>query len=177
MATLGLLRVHESGRSNIQIGGNDNLFDFTYVENVAHAHLLAARALLLTYDAKTAPLDHEKVDGEPFFITNDTLVYFWDFARTVWRAAGSDLKRDQMRVIPRELGWMLRLFSEVFFGIIRKPATFNRQRITHSCMTRYYDISKAKKEGSATGSRCRWMRASSGQSSRFSEHEDEWKKT
>ncbi len=174
MATLGLLRVYQSGRANLQVGGNDNLFDFTYVENVAHGHLLAARALLVTYNASTAPLDHEKVDGEAFFITNDTPVYFWDFARTVWRAAGSPLKRNQMRVLPREVGLALGFLSEIFFGIIRKPATFNRQRIIYSCMTRYYDISKAKRRLGYTplvpleegiNRSVKW----------FLEHEDEWK--
>ncbi len=174
MATLGLLRVYQSGRANLQVGANDNLFDFTYVENVAHGHLLAAQALLMTYDAATAPLDHEKVDGEAFFITNDTPVYFWDFARTVWRAAGSPLKRNQMRVLPREVGLALGFLSEIFFGIIGKPATFNRQRIIYSCMTRYYDISKAKRRlgykplvplEQGIKQSVQW----------FLEHEDEWK--
>lgn len=41
----GFFNVLASGRTNVQIGNNRNLFDWTYVENVAHAHLLAADAL------------------------------------------------------------------------------------------------------------------------------------
>jgi sterol-4alpha-carboxylate 3-dehydrogenase (decarboxylating) len=121
------------------------MFDFTYVENVAHAHLLAARALLETAQLSTVPLDTERVDGEAFIITNDSPVYFWDFCRAVWAAAGSELGTGHVWVLPRDIGIVLGFLSEVFFKIIRKPPTFNRQRIIYSSMTRYYDISKAKR--------------------------------
>lgn len=140
-----LINIYRQGRTGFQIGSNDNLFDFTYVENVAHGHLLAARALLATAVSSTVPLDHEKVDGEAFLITNDSPVYFWDFCRAVWAAAGSPKGTEHVRVLPREVGMLLGFLSEVFFSVIRKPATFNRQRIVYSCMTRYYDISKAKR--------------------------------
>jgi sterol-4alpha-carboxylate 3-dehydrogenase (decarboxylating) len=140
-----MINILRQGRDNIQVGDNDNLFDFTYVENVAHGHLLAARALLITAASKTIPLDHERVDGEAFLITNDSPVYFWDFARAVWAAAGSPRGTDHVKVLPRSVGMVLGYFSEWFFWIINKPPTFNRQRIVYSCMTRYYDISKAKK--------------------------------
>ncbi|KAK4237859.1 sterol-4-alpha-carboxylate 3-dehydrogenase, decarboxylating [Achaetomium macrosporum] len=145
MVLYHLINIYRQGRSNVQVGDNDNLFDFTYVENVAHAHLLAARALLLTAASKTIPLDHERVDGEAFIITNDSPVYFWDFARAVWAAAGSPHGTEHVRVLPRGVGMVLGALSELFFWAIGKPPTFNRQRIIYSCMTRYYDISKAKK--------------------------------
>jgi sterol-4alpha-carboxylate 3-dehydrogenase (decarboxylating) len=145
MVLYHLINIYRQGRSNVQVGDNDNLFDFTYVENVAHAHLLAARALLLTAASKTIPLDHERVDGEAFIITNDSPVYFWDFARAVWAAAGSPHGTERVRVLPRGVGMALGAMSELFFWVIGKPPTFNRQRIIYSCMTRYYDISKAKK--------------------------------
>lgn len=33
------------GRTNVQIGNNENLFDWTYVDNVTHAHILASDKL------------------------------------------------------------------------------------------------------------------------------------
>jgi nucleoside-diphosphate-sugar epimerase len=83
-------------KTYFQIGTNDNLFDFSYVDNVAHAHLLAAEALLATLALRTMPLDTERVDGEAFFIGNGTPVYFWDFTRAVWIARGTpaDAKYD-----------------------------------------------------------------------------------
>ncbi|KAL9607770.1 MAG: hypothetical protein Q9167_007339, partial [Letrouitia subvulpina] len=93
----GLLQALAKRQTKYQLGPNTNLFDFTYVRNAAHAHVLAAIALLSTHRLHpTAPLDHERVDGEAFFITNAQPVYFWDFARAVWRAAGdgTDPTRD-----------------------------------------------------------------------------------
>ena len=145
MATYHMVAVYRQGRHNIQIGENDNLFDFTYVENVAHGHLLAAKALRSTAAAATAPLDHERVDGEAFFITNDSPIYFWDFTRTVWKYAGNKDGLDKVWVLPRGLGLAMGLASELVFGLLGKPPTFNRQRIVYTCMTRYYDISKAKR--------------------------------
>ncbi|CAD6890301.1 unnamed protein product [Tilletia controversa] len=41
----GFFNVLKTRRTNFQIGTNENLFDWTYVDNVAHAHLLAADKL------------------------------------------------------------------------------------------------------------------------------------
>jgi sterol-4alpha-carboxylate 3-dehydrogenase (decarboxylating) len=145
MLTFHLVNIFRQGRTSVQVGSNENLFDFTYVKNIAHAHLLAARALLHTHSSPTRPLDHERVDGEAFLVTNDSPVYFWDFARAVWRAAGSDKGTDHVWTLPRDVGYVLGYLSECFFAVIRKPPTFNRQRIVYSCMTRYYNIDKAKR--------------------------------
>ncbi|KAF4585367.1 C-3 sterol dehydrogenase/C-4 decarboxylase family protein [Ophiocordyceps camponoti-floridani] len=140
----GLLRVLRNGKTNIQLGDNTNIFDFTYVGNVAHAHLLAARALLVTASSSMAPLDHEKVDGEAFFVTNDAPCYFWDFARAVWRAAGLEAGKESVWVLPRSLGVSLGFLSEAFSSLVGRPPTFTRQRAIISTMTRYYNITKAK---------------------------------
>ncbi|KAH8788830.1 3-beta hydroxysteroid dehydrogenase/isomerase family-domain-containing protein [Diaporthe sp. PMI_573] len=145
MALHQIIKVYRTGKTAAQLGDNNNLFDFTYVENVAHAHLLALRALLVTHASKTQPLDHEKVDGEVFFITNDSPTYFWDFCRVIWNAAGCPLGKDHVWVIPKDVGIVIGWLSEAFFAIIRKPPTFTRQRCVYSCMTRYFCIDKAKR--------------------------------
>ena len=42
----GFAQVLDEGRAHFQIGDNTNLFDWTYVGNVAHAHILAADKLV-----------------------------------------------------------------------------------------------------------------------------------
>ncbi|RDA93087.1 hypothetical protein CP533_4062 [Ophiocordyceps camponoti-saundersi (nom. inval.)] len=140
----GLLRAYRDGKTNVQIGDNKNIFDFTYVGNVAHAHLLASHALLLSSSASTQPLDHEKVDGEVFFITNDSPCYFWDFARAVWRAAGNDRGTDAVWVLPSGLGVFIGVVAETFCRLLGLPPFLTRQRAVISTLTRYYNISKAK---------------------------------
>ncbi|KAG7088488.1 hypothetical protein E1B28_012476 [Marasmius oreades] len=60
----GLYRVFEDRKTHFQIGDNTNLFDWTYVGNVAHAHLLAADKLEIPPPAPPlGPL--EKIPSEP----------------------------------------------------------------------------------------------------------------
>jgi sterol-4alpha-carboxylate 3-dehydrogenase (decarboxylating) len=142
--TPSLLTLYYTKKTGFQLGPNNNLFDFTYVGNVAHAHILAALALLTTYNSSTAPLDHEKVDGEAFMITNDTPIYFWDLPRMFWREAGSDLGTEHVWTISKEIGLPLAGIVEGICKIIGVPTKFTRKGFKFSCMTRYYDITKAK---------------------------------
>ncbi|KAF5369441.1 hypothetical protein D9758_002522 [Tetrapyrgos nigripes] len=66
----GLYRVFEDGKTHFQIGDNNNLFDWTYVGNVAYAHLLAADKLETPPPApplaslKSGKSEIEKSEGE-----------------------------------------------------------------------------------------------------------------
>lgn len=141
----GFYNAYKTGKHKIQLGDNLNLFDFTYVGNVAHAHLLAARLLLATAAASTAPLDHEKVDGEAFFITNDSPVYFWDFARSVFVAAGDESGLKGIWHLGKEVAGVLGVCSEIFSSVLQRTPTFTKTKVTITCMTRFFNITKAKR--------------------------------
>lgn len=151
MAIHHMINIYRNGKDNIQVGENDNIFEFTYAENVAHAHLLAGLALLATHETyaknkgTVIPEEHERVDGEAFFVTNDEPIYFWDFVRTVWKYAGSPKGTAHVWNLPKDVGYVLGYLAETAAWVLRRQPTFNRQRITYSCMTRYYNISKAKR--------------------------------
>ncbi|QRW24583.1 3-beta hydroxysteroid dehydrogenase/isomerase family protein [Rhizoctonia solani] len=197
----GLMDVVANGQTRFQIGSNNNLFDWTYVTNVAHAHLLAADKLGQTLPPKdellnsplppvsltTDPIPHRiptsaarplgptlhptetdkeaaaafettglppdvpvlrtkfdplseaalskedtsplSVAGQAFFITNGEPVYFWDFTRAVWRAAGH--VPNSRFVFPKDIGLM--------------EAGFTRFRVTFACASRWYNIEKARR--------------------------------
>lgn len=141
-----LLLVSLREQTRFQIGSNNNLFDFTHVENVAWAHILAAHALMQTSKLSTAPLDTEKVDGESFFVTNDSPVYFWNFCRQVWKEAGDENALDISKAIV--LGAQLAMFFATVAELILAPfgikPNFNRISVRNSAMTRYFCINKAK---------------------------------
>lgn len=141
-----MLRAYEKGQTKFQLGVNNNLFDFTYVGNVAYAHVLAAVALMDTHALGTVPLDHERVDGQAFLITNAQPIYFWDFARMVWSAAGDETQPSQVWVIEKRFGLLLAMVIEWLFWLAggRTP-NLTRQIVQYSCMTRYYCIDKARK--------------------------------
>jgi sterol-4alpha-carboxylate 3-dehydrogenase (decarboxylating) len=135
-----LYQTYQRGQSRVQLGDNTNLFDYTYVENVADAHLVAAAKL------RTNPT---AVAGQAFFITNDEPVRFWDFIGTIHsgfdRYTGQDLTSRQRIIIPRSLSYILAVFAEIFAWISGKKATFTRMNVTYSCATRWYNIEKAKR--------------------------------
>ncbi len=141
-----LLLAYKKGQTKFQLGGNENLFDFTYVGNVAYAHILAAVALMDTHALTTQPLDHEKVDGEAFFITNAQPICFWDLPRMVWKAAGDTTTPEQVWVIDKGVGLQLATIVEWLFWLAggRTP-NLTRQKVQYSCMTRFYCVDKAKK--------------------------------
>jgi sterol-4alpha-carboxylate 3-dehydrogenase (decarboxylating) len=130
------------GKSNIQLGDNTNLIDLVSADNCTAAHLLAMHALL---DPGKA---NGKVDGEPFNITDENPLPFWDVARIIWRTAGDKTELKDVRVIPAWVATMMPSMAEftyrwVFFS--SKSPELNRHVVNFCTHTYTYDISKARK--------------------------------
>lgn len=138
--TIAVLR---DKKTHIQLGDNRNLLDAVYVGNAALAHLLAAKALL---ENRKPTL---KVDGEAFFITDDSSMPFWDFQRKVWAAAGDRTQMTQVYVIPAWLGMAMAALVEYLFWILTlgkksPPSSFRRDILKYAVTNRTYCIEKAK---------------------------------
>ncbi|KAI3406690.2 ERG26 [Candida oxycetoniae] len=132
----GLKASAELGQSKYQLGDNNNLFDWTYVGNVADAHVLAAKKLL-NQDTR------DKVSGETFFITNDSPTYFWTLARTVWK---NDGYIDKYYIkLSRPVAICLGYISEFVSKLLRKEPGITPFRVKVVCAVRYHNISKAKR--------------------------------
>ncbi|KAB8356690.1 hypothetical protein FH972_024266 [Carpinus fangiana] len=149
-----MLQVLRDGRTGWQLGTNDNLFDFTYVGNVAHAHLLAARRLLEAYsEATNTQNESTKVDGEAFIITNTTPIYFWDFARALWwryhsldtSATKPPATLAQTKGMGDGFAIMLASIASFVFWLLRLgEPKLTPARVRYSCMTRYFRTAKAE---------------------------------
>ncbi|MCJ1358931.1 MAG: erg26, C-3 sterol dehydrogenase [Icmadophila ericetorum] len=149
-----LLATLDAGRVGVQLGDNKKPFDYTYVGNVADAHILAAERLIAAKDSPSP--NQPKVAGEAFFVTNDSPLPFWTFARLVWQAANTFSTEQtgkpaslptKIRVIPRPVALALATIMEwvywiVFFGT--KQPTLTRQKAKFVMMERTYCIDKAK---------------------------------
>lgn len=133
---------------SLQLGQNNNLFDFTYVGNIAHAHLLAAYRLTITKTRLEAgqglPLDHERVDGEAFNITNDSPVYFWDMTHAAWALAGKTIEPEQVWQLPEGVLEPVGAVLETVMGWFGKTPRLTQRAVRYSCMTRYFSCIKAK---------------------------------
>ncbi|KAL3467320.1 hypothetical protein BJX64DRAFT_248432 [Aspergillus heterothallicus] len=132
----------------MQLGENNNLFDFTYVGNVAYSHTLAAYRLLASHQrhesGKGDLLDYEKVDGEAFLITNDQPVYFWDFTHATWALAKRIVEPSQVWELPEWLLGPIGGIAEAVLGLLGRTPKLTRRVVRYSCMTRYYSCEKAK---------------------------------
>ncbi|XP_059285364.1 3beta-hydroxysteroid-dehydrogenase/decarboxylase-like [Lycium ferocissimum] len=79
-----LVAAARAGKSKFIIGDGNNMYDFTYVENVAHAHVCAERALA------SGGASAEKAAGNAYFITNMESIKFWEFVSLVLEGLGYD---------------------------------------------------------------------------------------
>jgi sterol-4alpha-carboxylate 3-dehydrogenase (decarboxylating) len=144
-----VIGVVKSGRANIQIGDGKNVFDFVYVGNLVHAHLLAAKHLLKDPDQPDNEVeDEERVDGEVFHVTNDEPWLFWNFTRAVAKAAGHPINVNEIRAIPRWAAMLMAFFSEWLVWILsfgKKEPNLTRHGVRYSTMTRTLNIEKAKR--------------------------------
>ncbi|CAJ1933352.1 unnamed protein product [Sphenostylis stenocarpa] len=73
------LKLARYGFAKFIIGTGDNLSDFTFSENVTHAHICAEEAL----NFQTV-----SVAGKAFFITNDEPIHFWEFLSLLLEGLG-----------------------------------------------------------------------------------------
>lgn len=138
----GMVEVCERGQHRFQIGDNESLMDFTYVGNVALAHVLAAEKLAIP-DSGAA--------GQAFNLTNGTPVPFWDFASRVWAEYGHYMPNSKKIILSYNASMFIALISETIFnikGMFWDKSTLkegmSRSRIKQAMSSRYFDISKAK---------------------------------
>ncbi|KAJ3290533.1 hypothetical protein HDU79_003148 [Rhizoclosmatium sp. JEL0117] len=133
-----MLDVARTGKSKVQIGDNSVIFDYTYVDNLADAHIIAAEKL---NDPNSG------VAGQAFFITNDSPVFFWDFAKMVFDEDGA--KNTLSTVLPTWFAIGLAFIVE-FFVLLLSPIkkihpTLTLFRVRIITQNKYHNIDKAKK--------------------------------
>ncbi|XP_014499775.1 3beta-hydroxysteroid-dehydrogenase/decarboxylase [Vigna radiata var. radiata] len=134
-----LVDTARKGKSKFLIGDGNNIYDFTYVGNVAHAHICAERAL-----ASEGPVS-EKAAGEAYFITNMEPMKFWEFVSVVLDSLGYErprIKIPSVVILPiaHLVEWIYRLLGP--YGMPVPQLTPSRIRLV-TC-SRTFDCSKAK---------------------------------
>ncbi|KAF1815858.1 putative NAD dependent epimerase/dehydratase [Eremomyces bilateralis CBS 781.70] len=119
------------------IGSGLNLYDFTYVGNVADAHVLAAENLTRPHaDDRTAA-------GEAIFITNGQPVPFRSFCLAVWAEWGHAPPFEIH--VPKRVAWTAGYLAEWWTWIRGTEATLCRGSVKDYCQTAYADISKSRR--------------------------------
>ncbi|KAI7862635.1 3-beta hydroxysteroid dehydrogenase/isomerase family-domain-containing protein [Spinellus fusiger] len=139
----GMIEVCEKGQHRFQIGNNTSLMDFTYVGNIAHAHVLAAEVLASAEDSPAA--------GQAFNLTNGTPVFFWDFASKVWEVYGMPMPKAKKIILSYNASMVIALLSETVSLVkgwvwdrSQLKEGMSRARIRQAMSPRYFNIDKAR---------------------------------
>ncbi|KAE9609293.1 hypothetical protein Lal_00020596 [Lupinus albus] len=134
-----LVDAARAGKSKFIIGDGNNLYDFTYVENVAHAHICAERAL-----ASEGTVS-EKAAGEAYFITNMEPIKFWEFLSLILEGLGYERPRIK---IPASVIMPIAHLVELIYKLLgpygMKVPQFTPSRVRLLSCSRSFDCSKAK---------------------------------
>ncbi|MCL7045521.1 hypothetical protein MKW94_022625 [Papaver nudicaule] len=107
----------KSGLTKLILGNGTNMCDFTYVDNIAHAHVCAEEALR---SAVTS------VAGRAFFITNLEPMKYWDFSSLILEGLGYQravirLPARLVQVIPVIVNY----FPQTMIHVLSRTRTFN----------------------------------------------------
>ena len=146
----GTLVTVEQNQTHFQLGDGSNMWDFASADNVAEAHILLAKALLRRA-ATTTDDTTPKVDGEAFNITDGERHRFWDFPRTVWKAASWEPPADEAKklvILPTRLALVIANVLEWVYWVgtlgTRRPGLLGKQQVWICCYTHTYRIDKAR---------------------------------
>ncbi|KAL3294480.1 C-3 sterol dehydrogenase/C-4 decarboxylase family protein [Colletotrichum asianum] len=69
---------------------------------------------------------------------------FWDFSRTMWKAAGDETKIEDVKVVSSNMALAYAWAMEWFYWFKGEVSPLNRTIVRFACMSRWYVIDKAK---------------------------------
>ncbi|XP_058723048.1 3beta-hydroxysteroid-dehydrogenase/decarboxylase-like isoform X2 [Vicia villosa] len=134
-----LVDAARAGKSKFIIGDGNNVYDFTYVENVAHGHICADRALASEGSVS------EKAAGQAYFITNMEPIKFWEFMSLILEGLGYQRPRIKIPAfVVMPIAHLVELIYRLLSPYGMKVPQLTPSRIRLLSCTRSYDSSKAK---------------------------------
>lgn len=132
-----ILRRARAGGLRLGVGRDDKLSDFTYIDNLIDALVLADRRLQA----------EASLGGRAWFITNGEPIAFWDFIDRVLRALGQPPTRGR---IPYRLAYAGAALAEGVGALLGRDAGpengLTRFAIRYMCTHHYFSIDRARRE-------------------------------
>ncbi|KAH9619789.1 hypothetical protein KSS87_006629 [Heliosperma pusillum] len=126
------------GKSKFIIGDGNNMYDFTYVGNVVHAHICAERAL-----ASKGPVA-EKASGQAYFITNMEPIKFWEFMSIILEGLGYERPRIKIpAVVMMPIAHLVEFIYRILAPYGMKVPQLTPSRIRLLSCDRTFSCSKA----------------------------------
>ncbi|CAM6087033.1 unnamed protein product [Calypogeia fissa] len=141
LAVPSAIAAAKAGKLKFFIGNGENMFDWTYVENVANAHLCADNSLV------PGEVEGENVAaGKAYFITNGEPIRFWEFFVLVLEGLGYPGPKYGLPVpllmpFAYIVDWTCKQLAP--YGV--KPSQFTPTRLRIMSTTRTFNIKRANK--------------------------------
>lgn len=117
------------------IGDGKNIIDWTFIDNAAHAHILAAKKLMI----------NQNISGKIFFISQGEPIGLWTLVNHILASAGKDPVR---KTFPKDAAYFLGWLSEIVYTWfrIKSEPKMSRATATEFARNSWFDISAAKSE-------------------------------
>ena len=133
----GIVAAARAGKTKYRIGDGSNLVDFTYVRNVTHGLILAAKSL-----------QQGSVScGSVYNITNDSPILFWVFMSRILTGLNYPAPS---RSLPYRfvyfIAWLTQLVCYIISPIKKVTPTLTPLKVALAGTHHYYSCSKAKCE-------------------------------
>lgn len=147
-------RARRAGFPKAIVGDGNNVVDFVYAGNVAHAVVLAAQQLRLQSAAASEGGNDGSgaaaAGGRAFFVTDDEPVPYGDFAGRVLSGLGyavpAGASRAGMSLTKASiLAFLLRVLAMVVSPVVQIRPELTARRIAEEGRTQRFDMSNARK--------------------------------
>lgn len=118
-----------------RVGDGTNLVDISYVDNVAYAHLLAAKNLTT----------HQSAKGEAYFISQDEPVNLWDWINSLFEMMGVEKINKQ---VPFNTAYKVGACLEVMHTLFRRQREPKMTRFLAEQLAKshYFSCEKARSD-------------------------------
>lgn len=127
------------------VGDGKNRVDLTHVENAAHAHLLAAEALLADAETLCGEASAPRGNGKVYFVSDGAPVALWDWINDVLAAIGVPaVERSVSFKSAYRAGAFLEFFWKIF-GVAGEPP-ITRFVATELAHDHWFDISAIRRD-------------------------------
>lgn len=129
----------KSGKVTHMIGEGHNITDFTFVDNVVHAHILACNKLMINNNANVIP------SGHPYFITNCEPTLFWPFINGLLLQLGYPQPKHYIAFnVAYAIGLLLEFIYWLFGWIFGWRPMISRQMVCYMSCHQWFSCSKAQ---------------------------------
>eukprot|EP01132_Coremiostelium_polycephalum_P008431 gene8431-10350_t len=131
------LEAAKEGKNKYMFGSGENICDWTYIDNVVHSHLLAADKMV----------PGSPISGQAYFITNDEPIKFWDMPIFAYESFG--YSKPSIKIpfaVIYVIAWLIDMIVSLLSPVVTLHPTITLFRMVYSNSTRYFNISKAKRD-------------------------------